>query len=103
MMMAMLMSDNELRYQMSDNELRYQTSDNELRYQTVMGDDDERCLCLITSCVIKCLLTNCVLFMCSWNVFGGLLEASRGHLGETQNHLKTSPKTPSISDTFISQ
>ena len=41
MMMEMLMSDNELRYQMSDNELRYQMSDNELRYQTVMGDDDE--------------------------------------------------------------
>ena len=41
MMMKMLMSDNELRYQMSDNELRYQMSDNELRYQTVMGDDDE--------------------------------------------------------------
>ena len=32
MMMEMLMSD---------NELRYQTSDNELRYQTMMGDDDE--------------------------------------------------------------
>ena len=32
MMMEMLMSDNELRYQMSDNELRY---------QTMMGDDDE--------------------------------------------------------------
>ena len=41
MMMEMLMSDNELRYQTSDNELRYQTSDNELRYQTMMGDDDE--------------------------------------------------------------
>ena len=65
MMMKMLMSDNELRYQMSDNELR----------------------------PLQVL----------WNVFGGLLEASRGHLGETQNHLKTSPKTPSISDTFISQ
>ena len=31
MMMEMLMSDNELRYQTSDNELRYQMSDNELR------------------------------------------------------------------------
>ena len=41
MMMMMIMTDDELRYQMSDNELRYQMSDNELRYQTVMGDDDE--------------------------------------------------------------
>ena len=41
MMMMMIMSDNEFRYQMSDNELRYQMSDNELRYQTVMGGDDE--------------------------------------------------------------
>ena len=41
MMLKLLVSDNEPRYQMSDNELRYQTSDNELRYQTMMGDDDE--------------------------------------------------------------
>ena len=41
MMIKMLMSDHELRYQINDNELRYQTSANELRYQTMMGDDDE--------------------------------------------------------------
>ena len=40
MMMEMLMSDNELRYQMSDNELHYQMSANELRYHTMMDDDD---------------------------------------------------------------
>ena len=41
MMMKMLMSDNELRYQMSDNELHYQMSANELRYHTMMGDGGE--------------------------------------------------------------
>ena len=40
MMMEIVMSDNELRYQMSDNELHYQMSDNELRYHTMMDDDD---------------------------------------------------------------
>ena len=40
MMMEIVMSDNELRYQMSDNELHYQMSANELRYHTMMDDDD---------------------------------------------------------------
>ena len=40
MMMEIIMSDNELRYQMSDNELHYQMSANELRYHTMMDDDD---------------------------------------------------------------